>query len=184
MAALYSSDFPGAMLNSFARRPRQSVVPTGRFAPCGKPRVSGSVELPAHRMSLTTNRYRLLQISRFEVLNGRESDAPTIRPLFLNRRMVLAHGRKLTFSMTVALLTVGDQEFTSARMIGYSQRVSSVLRRHWDFQNVVKNHHLRLEPPRVDIFFILAVKETYFPKPAISIHISFKNVEQKLVKEI
>lgn len=137
-----------------------------------------------NRMSLTTNRYRLLQISRFEVLKGRESDAPTIRPLFLNRRMVLAHGRKLTFSMTVALLTVGDQEFMSARMIGYSQRVSSVLRRHWDFQNVVKNHHLRLEPPRVDIFFILAVKETYFPKPAISIHISFKNVEQKLVKEI
>jgi len=68
-------------------------------------------------MSLTTNRYRLLQISRFEVLKGRESDAPTIRPLFLNRRMVLAHGRKLTFSMTVALLTVGDQEFTSARMM-------------------------------------------------------------------
>jgi len=49
----------------------------------------------------------------------------------------------------------------------------------------VKNHHFGLEPPRVDIFFILAVKATYFPKPAISNHNQFfKNVEQKLVKEI
>ncbi len=100
-----------------------------------------------------------------------------------NRRTAFTLGNK--FTLSVALLAIGGPEVTPAPTIV----TPNVFHYHRDAIGALSKCGEKviigdLRSRAFTVFFILAVKGFYFLKPVVSIHISLKNVDQKLLKEI